>query len=242
MKQILPALCLIFAIGFGTRFEFDIESGAAFVSYSDIQIPKSTGTRISFAEELATDPAWFSRGRLTYFFDDRNSLSALVAPLILHGSGRVDRDVVFEGVTFPAGSGLSTVYRFNSYRLSYQHYWPIGERIRLGLGATAKIRDAAISIADSIRFSEKTNIGFVPIVRFSCWWNIAGPLALQLEGDALAAPQGRAEDVSLTLQGRLNERCLIKAGYRVLEGGSDVEAVYSFTWVNYLLGGVIVRL
>lgn len=235
-------------IGYGSRFEFDLESGAAFVRYSDIQIPKSTGTLISFAEELSTDPAWFIRGRLNYYLNARNSLSVLVAPLTLRGSGRVDREVVFEGVTFPANIRLSTVYKFNSYRLSYQHYWPIGGRLRVGLGATAKIRDAAISIegttgnADSTIFSEKTNIGFVPIVRFSGWWNFAGPMSLMLEGDALAAPQGRAEDVAITLQGRINNRILLKAGYRVLEGGSDVEAVYSFTWVNYLLGGVIVRL
>ena len=248
MKQILLALCLIIGIGFGTRFEFDIESGAAFVRYSDIQIPKSTGTLISFAEELSTDPAWFVRGRFTYYINDRNSLSALVAPLVLRASGRVDRDVVFENVTFPANAMLRTVYRFNSYRLSYQHYWLLGDRVKLGLGATAKIRDAAISIeatpgyADSALFSEKTNIGFVPIIRFSCWWNFIEPLALLLEGDALAAPQGRAEDVSITLQGRIHDRILLKAGYRVLEGGSDVEAVYSFTWINYLLGGVIVKL
>ncbi len=248
MKQILLALCLIIAIGSGTRFEFDIESGAAFVSYSDIQIPKSTGTLISFAEELSTDPAWFVRGRFTFYINDRNSLSALVAPLTLHAAGQVNRDVVFEGVTFPANAGLSTVYKFNSYRLSYQHSWPIGDRVKLGLGATAKIRDAAISIeatpgyADSALFSEKTDISFVPIVRFSGWWNFAGPLSLQIEGDALAAPQGRAEDVSITLQGRIHDRILLKAGYRVLEGGSDVEAVYSFTWINYLLGGLIVKL
>lgn len=242
MKQLFLALCLIIGIGLGTPFEFDVESGLALVSYSDIQIPKSTGTRISFADELSTDPAWFIRGRITDFINTRNSLSILVAPLVLRGSGRVDRDIVFEGVTFPAQATLNTVYRFNSYRLSYQHYWPIGDRVILGLGATAKIRDAAISIEDSVHFSEKTNIGFVPIVRFSGWWNFTGPLSLMLEGDALAAPQGRAEDISITLQGRLHDRIQIKAGYRVFEGGSDVEAVYSFTWVNYLLGGIIVRL
>ena len=81
----------------------------------------------------------------------------------------------------------------------------------------------------------------MPIVRFSGWWNFAGPMALMLEGDALAAPQGRAEDISLTLQGRVCKTLTLKAGYRVLEGGSDVEAVYSFTWINYALAGFIYK-
>jgi len=226
----------------GAGFEFDVESGAMFLGYSDVRIPKSTGTLISFSDELTTDPTWFIRGRLTYFISDRHSLSALVAPLTLHANGSVDRDIVFEGVTFPANTDLSTVYKFNSYRLSYQYHIPINERLKVGIGFTAKIRDAKISIEDATRVSEKTDLGFVPIIRFSGWWNFAGPLALLLEGDALAAPQGRAEDISLTLQGRISNALTVKAGYRVLEGGSDVEAVYSFTWINYALAGFIYRL
>lgn len=228
------------AILYGHSFELDIESGAMFVAYSDVQIPKSSGTLISFSEELTTDPAWFVRGRLTYFISNRHSLSALVAPLTLHATGSVNRDVVFEGVTFPANAELSTVYKFNSYRLSYLYHIPINERVKLGIGFTAKIRDAKISIESPADYSEKTDLGFVPIIRFSGWWNFAGPMALLLEGDALAAPQGRAEDISLTLQGRISKSLTIKAGYRVLEGGSDVDAVYSFTWINYALAGLII--
>lgn len=227
---------------YGSRFEFDVESGATFIGYSDIQIPKSTGTLISFSEELITDPSWFIRGRLTYFISRRHSLSMLLAPLALHATGSVDCDVVFEDVTFPANADLSTVYKFNSYRLSYQYHIPLNERLKVGIGFTAKIRDAKISIEDASRYSEKTDRGFVPIIRFSGWWNFAGPMALLLEGDALAAPQGRAEDISLTLQGEINKALTLKAGYRVLEGGSDVEAVYSFTWINYALAGFVYRL
>lgn len=241
MKYIFLILLSATEIISATKIELDVETGSTFLSYSDIQIPKSSGTRISFTDELATEPAWFVRFRLTYFLNQRNALSVLVAPLTLHGSGSLDHDVVFEGVTFPANANLSTVYRFNSYRLSYQHYWFLDTRKKLGLGATVKIRDAAISIKDSLNFSEKTNIGFVPIVRFSFLWQFIDPLTLVLEGDALAAPQGRAEDISFTLNYHLHKQITPKVGYRVLEGGSDVEAVYSFTWINYLLGSLVVN-
>jgi len=219
-------------------FELDVESGVAFVSYSDIQIPKSTGTLISFSDELETEPAFFARGRFSYYFNRGNMISVLIAPLTLKAEGSVDREVVFEGESFAPNTMLNTIYRFNSYRLTYEHFWFAGDKFRFGLGLTAKIRDAAISIADSNKTSEKTDLGFVPLVKFSFAWRLMDPLMLILDGDALGAPQGRAEDISLSIQGDVSDMFSLKLGYRVLEGGSDVEEVYSFTWVNYLFGGV----
>ncbi len=225
------------------RFEFDVESGAALSGYNDIRIPNATGTLISFSEELETDRAWFVRGRLTYYFNKRNSISILIAPLTLHASGSVDREVIFEDKSFAPNVLLNGVFRFNSYRLSYQYRWFVRDNMHLGLGVTAKIRDAAISIAiaDSNHMSEKTNIGFVPLIRFSFSWRFVEPLALVLDGDALAAPQGRAEDVSLFLQNNISPRLSLKLGYRVLEGGADVDEVYTFTWVNYFFIGASLR-
>jgi hypothetical protein len=121
------------------------------------------------------------------------------------------------------------VYKFNSYRLSYQYRLLLNDRFKVGMGFTAKICDAKISVEDPVNFSEKTDLGFVLIIRFSGWWNFAGPMVLLLEGDALAAPRGRAEDTSLTLHGEISDALVIKADYHLLEGSSDVEAVYSFT-------------
>ena len=236
----LLAFCPLFADP-SSRFELDVESGIAIVGYSDIQIPKSTGTLISFSEELETDPTFFIRGRFTYYFNRGNMLSILVAPLTLKATGSVDREVVFESESFAPNATLNTVYKFNSYRLTYEHVWFVGNRLRFGLGITAKVRDAAVSIADSVKTSEKTDLGFVPLIKFSLGWRFVDPLVLILDGDALGAPQGRAEDISLSVQGDVSDRLSLKLGYRLLEGGSDVEAVYSFTWVNYLFGGFLLH-
>lgn len=223
------------------RFEIVIESGAALSGYNNIRIPNNTGTLISFSEELETEPAWFVRGRLTYNFNSTHSLSLLIAPLTLHASGLIDREVIFEGESFAPNVLLNGVYRFNSYRLSYKYQWPVRENVHIGLGVTAKIRDAAISVADADKISKKTNVGFVPLIRFGLVWQFVEPLALVLDGDALAAPQGRAEDIALAVAVDMNRNLVAKVGYRVLEGGSDVDEVYSFTWVNYVFAGVSVQ-
>jgi hypothetical protein len=236
-------LCVGLAVGYSsTRFKFSFESGMATAGYSDIRIPGTTGTLISFSEELETDPTVFVRGRFTYYFGRSNSLSILYAPLTLNASGSVDREVIFEDETFDPNVELDGVFRFNSYRLSYQHYWFIGDKLDVGLGITAKVRDAAISLEDATHPSEKTNIGFVPLIRFSLVWRFISPFAFFLDGDALAAPQGRAEDISIGIQGDVTDRMSLRMGYRVLEGGSNVDEVYSFTWVNFFYGGFSIRL
>lgn len=236
-------LCTGVAVGYSsTRFKFSFESGMATAGYSDIRIPGTTGTLISFSEELETDPTVFVRGRFTYYFGRSNSLSILYAPLTLNASGSVDREAIFEGESFDPNVELDGVFRFNSYRLTYQHYWFIGDKLDAGLGITAKIRDAAISLEDATHNSEKTNVGFVPLIRFTLAWRFAAPFAIILDGDALAAPQGRAEDIAIAIQGDITDRMSLRMGYRVLEGGSDVDEVYSFTWVNFFFGGFTLAL
>ncbi len=246
MKCKLSILFLLFLVSviypYPTKgFELDIESGVVLLSYSDVQIPKSTGTMISLSDELTTDPSFFIRGRLSYYFNQNHMVSVLIAPLRLEASGNIDREVVFEGVSFDPGVTLNSVYKFNSYRLTYQYFRYLSDNFYFGVGLTAKIRDALISIADSTHTSEKTDLGFVPLIKFNLTWYFLEPLALVLDGDALAAPQGRAEDVSLAIQGDLGKNAALKLGYRVLEGGSDVEAVYSFTWINYFFAGATLK-
>jgi hypothetical protein len=105
--------------------------------------------------------------------------------------------------------------------------------IEFGLGFTAKIRDARISITSKDLTSEKTNVGFVPIINFRLWWKIHEKLGLLLDGDALAAPQGRAEDVLIAVNYNFSDNFSMLAGYRILEGGADNDEVYNFSLFHY---------
>jgi hypothetical protein len=65
-------------------------------------------------------------------------------------------------------------------------------------------------------------------------------ISLLLDGDALAAPQGRAEDILMAIRFRIAEDISFKLGYRILEGGADAGSVYNFTLVHYIVFGSIV--
>jgi hypothetical protein len=234
------AVCLLmlFPSRSGAQLGLDLETGVAFSGYNDVRIPGDTGTKFSLSEELEADPTAFVRVRVLHTFGGKHTVSALAAPLRIRSEGTVDRDVIFEGETFDAGTPLETLFRFDSYRLSYRYDFHRGERTRAGVGLTAKIRDAAISVDGGDKECEKTNTGFVPLVNFSLLWDATERFGFLLDGDALVGPQGRAEDVLFAVVYHPAERFGLKLGYRILEGGADVDEVYNFTLVNYLAAGV----
>ena len=236
----LLVLCLLLLPGAPARAQLrlDLEAGAAFNGYNDVRIPRGTGTPISLSEELSSDPAGFFRLRVEYAWSGATRLSLLAAPLRILASGSVPRAVSFDGVTFPARAPLRSRYRFDSYRLTYRFDFRRQGALQAGIGVTAKIRDAAIRLeSDGLR-AEKSNTGVVPLVNFRLLWRPAARFGMLLEGDALAAPQGRAEDVLAALQVEAGPRLALRLGYRVLEGGADVDEVYNFTLVHYASAGV----
>jgi len=235
------ALLLLPVPGLRAQWSLEAESGLVWSGYNDVRIPGDGGTLFSLSRDLSSDSGIFIRARLTWQFHPRHAFSVLYAPLVLKAAGSVDKTILYNGETFAPGTPLAGRYMFNSYRLTYRYTLIDGARFKLGIGLTAKIRDAGIRIEGGGKTTEKTNVGFVPLINFRLDWRLSEALALILEGDALAAPQGRAEDIFLGLGWDVARSVTIKAGYRFVEGGSDGANVYNFTWVNYASAGVIIR-
>lgn len=222
---------------FGQWFA-DFENGAALPGYNDVQVPRTTGTLFSLSEDLGAKGTYFFRVRVGIQWKNRHTVSVFAAPFRIRAAGSVDRDLAFFEETFTAGTPLEGVYKFNSYRLTYRYDLVRKGSWRVGVGFTAKIRDAGIKIEGGGRSANKTNVGFVPLLNFRVLWQFHERWGLVLDGDAAAAKQGRAEDVALAVSYRLNDRISLRAGYRILEGGADVEEVYNFALVHFLGVGV----
>jgi hypothetical protein len=237
----------LFTLFFGTgslkaQFFLDLETGIAGTGYSDVRIPGAGGTFFSLKDDLGGKPELFYRVRAGYTINNRHTLSLLYAPLELTYKGRPGFDILFQDVTFGAGTDLTGIYRFNSYRLTYRYDIVRREKLTFGVGFTAKIRDAKIALESAASSAKKTNVGFVPIINFRLDWQALERLGVLLDGDALAAPQGRAEDVLLAATYSLSDHVRIKIGYRMLEGGADNDVVYNFALINYGVVGLIVKL
>ena len=216
----------------------DFETGAVIPGYCDVRIPGDTGTLFSLTDDLSTDSSLFIRVRAGFRFHPRHTVMVLIAPLSLNGEGSVDFPIDYNGLTFPAGTPLDSYYKFNSYRLSWRYGIKEGRTLRIGLGLTAKVRDAAIEISGGGQTTRNSNVGVVPLLNFLLEWRFSPLFRLLLEGDAAAAPQGRAEDIQLALVYQKSDKWSFRLGYRILEGGADNDKVYNFALFNYILAGV----
>ena len=243
-RSVILTLLAVFVNVFSARAQsarrwfVDFEAGSVFPGYCDVRIPGDTGTLFSLTDDISTSSSLFVRLRAGFQVHPRHTVMVLFAPLALVGVGRIDSPLQYNGLTFPANTPLESVYRFNSYRLSWRYGVKEGKRLRIGLGLTAKIRDAGIEISGGEKTSQNTNVGFVPLLNFLLEWRFSSVLGLLLEGDAAAAPQGRAEDVQLALVYQKSENWALRLGYRILEGGADNAKVYNFALFNYLLVGL----
>lgn len=238
---VLAVVCLT-AVDSYAQLSFDLETGLAMSGYNDVRIPGDKGTLFSLSQELKADNTVFYRVRLSYSLDSRNSFSILIAPLTIKSAGALARDVQFENVNFPANTEINATYKFNSYRVTYRYELYQGKSFQFGLGLTGKIRDAKIGLRSGTLESVKTNVGFVPLINFRFYMPVHDRFGFLLSGDALAAPQGRAEDVLAAFTYEISDRYSIKAGYRILEGGASNDEVYTFSLINYVAVGVMVRL
>jgi len=244
-NSILISVYFVFVVIFihppvKAQLSLDIESGAIITGYNDVRIPGDEGTLFSLTDDLNAKPTAFIRLRAGYTIKSRHTISVLYAPLNVKSDGSVAFPILFEGVTFPANTPINASYTFNSYRITYRYDFVKRQKFEFGLGFTAKIRDAEIALTSQGLASSKTNVGFVPIINFRCNWIMNEKFGLLLEGDALAAPQGRAEDVLLAATYNLNRKIAFKTGYRILEGGADNDEVYNFSLFNYILAGAII--
>ncbi len=220
----------------------DLEAGAAFTGYNDVRIPSDTGTDLSLATDTPPGPAFALRARIGYTFADRHTALLLAAPLTVRGSGTLDRPVTYQGTAFPAGSEVESVYRFDSYRLSYRYSIVKDDGFELAAGVTVKLRSADIALMSDTGYAHRSDLGVVPLVSAKLEWDFARPFGLLLDADALVTPFGRAEDALLALQYRVSDAATLRLGYRVLEGGSDGGGkVYTFALFHYVTAGVTVR-
>lgn len=225
-----------------SRFNMELESGPVWQSRNNVQIPNNeNGTRFSLADLVGKGPLPAARLYLTWNITGKHGLRALLAPLSFTKQGKLPYPVDFTGASFDPDVITDATYKFNSWRLTYRYL--IFERSEWNgwIGFTAKIRDAKIKLEQSTRSTEKTDLGFVPLLHLSLDYRPARKWSFIFDLDALAGGPGRAEDLSLKLSYRLNERFSISGGYRTVEGGADVEEVYNFAWFHYAVASMLYR-
>ena len=216
-----------------SKFVLELEAGPAWQTSNDVQIPNDeTGTRFSLKDLVGTGPWAAGRVYFTWNIKQKHGLRVLLAPLSYTETGIFDEEVNFVGESYQPGVPTDATYQFNSWRLTYRYLFKNGERWKLWVGGTVKIRDAKIKLRQGDTTSEDTDVGFVPLAHFGADYRFAERWHFIVDIDALAGGPGRAIDVGLKIGYNFNDSWSLRAGYRTVEGGVDIDDVYNFAWFN----------
>ena len=249
IRTFAAALALVAALAFpGTAatqtssLQLEVEGGTVWQTGNAVQVPNdATATRFSLPDLIGTGPWSAGRIYLTWQPSERHGLRLLLAPLSVADTGTPTGALSFAGANYEANAPVRATYVFNSYRLSYRWRFHSGDRSTAWLGFTAKVRDASIGLAQGATTSRKDDLGFVPLVHLAADRRFGSRWRLLFDADALAGGPGRAIDASLKLGYDLNDRWSIRAGYRTVEGGADVDSVYNFAWLHYAAASIVWR-
>ncbi|MEZ6013854.1 MAG: hypothetical protein R3F49_01960 [Planctomycetota bacterium] len=216
----------------------ELEGGRLWQGRNDVRIPGDGGTLFPADELIGEGPFTAGRVTLDWDIDARHALRVVFAPLELDGTGELAQPTRFDGQTFAAGVPTKGTYRFGSYRLGYRYTFLHEERWRLRVGGTLFVRDAEVALEQGATRASDSNVGVVPLVNFAAECFPARRWRLVAELDGLAAPQGRALDLSLKAHYDLADWCSVGLGYRTIEGGADNDDVYTFAWLNSVVASV----
>lgn len=215
------------------RWAVEAEGGWVWPGRIDVRIPGDVGTRFSFRNDLEAEDTVYARGRVFWRPAERHTLIATVVPLDLSASGEFSHDTRFADTVFSAGTPVRTAYRFNNYRLTYRYHLIQSERGDLEVGGTAFIRDARVKVSSADQTDSDDDLGFVPLLHIRASTPVASAWRGVIEGDALAAPQGRAIDLFFGAEWHSNNGLQAGLGYRILEGGADNDTVYTFALFHH---------
>ena len=191
------------------------------------------GTRFDYRSQGGQDVLFpFFRLSTDLKFKGRHIISFLYQPLKLTGETVLSEDVVFDGVTFPAGTPLNSVYGFPFWRIGYMYDFlrRKGDEVALGFGL--QIRNATITFtsADGTLRADRRDIGPVPLIEFRGRWGFENGVWWGTEIDGIYAPISGINGSDSRIVG-----ALLDASLRV--GYDFTKKISAFFNVRYLGGG-----
>ncbi len=220
------------------RLALEIEGAAVWQSRNDVQIPNETGTRFSLIDAIGKGPYAAFRVEAAFDVTDRHGFRVIAAPLSFEDTGFLGEQVFFAGGTFDSGVATLANYKFSSYRFTYRYRLYSGATWRWKIGFTGFIRDARIALRQGDTITEDTDVGFVPLAHLRGEARLSSSWSFLLDFEGLGASQGRAFDIAAKLGYRVTDRWGLGFGYRTIEGGADVESVYNFAWLHFVVGSL----
>jgi hypothetical protein len=230
------------------EWRLDLEYQRYDVMKNVVQRPNDAeGTRFSVTDYAGSqgNNARITAWTTVNWFKPGDGLRFVIAPYRQSGTGTPSEPILYDGGLFKAGVPLDVVYKFNTYRITYDA--PIFESTHadgweLRIGGTLAVRDAQVKLSQPGIERDFTNWGPVPLLYFSATRDLGSGWRLLGEFDAFPAPGGGGLfDGSLKLAYDVARDTALTIGYRYEFGGASGADFYNFLRVGAVVAGVNVR-
>ena len=188
----------------------------------------------------------------------RHSFIFVYQPIDVRTEAVAGRDVIFDQITFTAGTPMDIRYGFDFYRLTYQFDIFRSPRYELAFGLGGQLRNAKIvfSSVDGQKRSISDDLGFVPLLRLRGRYTFANGVWMGLEADGFYANvsvlnggrsdvEGAIWDVSLRAGMTLTSFLDAFVNLRYLGGGANGTSSkgsdnlggdgYTYNWLHTLV-------
>jgi hypothetical protein len=165
-----------------------------------------------------------------------------IVPLQQTGTDTARTEIRFNGERFQPGIPLTILYRFNTYRVTFD--LPIFTDVspdawEFRAGGTLAIRDAQIRLKQVGARGNFINFGPVPLAYGSAAWRISKTMRLESDVNAFPAPGGGGLlDFSSRVIWTPERGTGLFVGVRYLTGGAVDNSIYNFLHQRQALAGV----
>jgi hypothetical protein len=177
---LIPMLVIVFLIPSGLIASFLNDSDNSFILRASTELGfikvfshkiqfSQAGTQFDYVKEGGQNILFpFRRLTTELEINQKHTLIFLIQPLDVRTEALLERDVIIDEQTFPAGTPMDLRYGFDFYRLSYQYDFARSPDKEIAIGLSLQLRNASISFTskDGQLFRINQGVGPVPIVRF----------------------------------------------------------------------------
>lgn len=222
-----------FTLNLNAQSYVNTESGVLFTGLNNIKNGPNASI-FSLKDDLRTPPSFFLRCRAGFSLKNKHNFSILYAPLSLTATGLLERDILYDGEVFKSQNKIEAIYKFDSYRFTYNRKVLNNEAIEVGLGGSIKIRYAGSSLKNKDFLEENFSIGFVPLMNLFLSYDISEKIDFIFFGEGIATNKGRAIDASISGKYLFTKNLHGNIGYRILEGGFNGSVRYNFIQIHFL--------
>lgn len=219
-----------------SKFQYRAVAEVGFLAALSHQIQLGNGgTYFDYVKQGGQDVLFPTlRFSLEMDVNKKNTFIILYQPLRIETQAVLQNNTTFNGVLFPANSGIKALYNFPFYRFSYlRELAADNEKFKIAIGLTVQIRNATISFesTDGLLYTDNRDIGIVPALKLRTKLNFNPTFYTEIEADGIYAPVsylngsdneivGAILDASWRFGAKVNPFTNMFLNFRYLGGGA----------------------